>query len=77
MAINEIDRLLTVREVALMLHIHSNTLRRWSDTGMIKSLRISARGDRRYRHEDIVSFIDQFQAYKNNDTQNRGKTIQH
>lgn len=55
---NKIDKLLTVREVADILHVHPNTLRRWSDTGRIKFLRITERGDRRYRFSEVESFID-------------------
>jgi excisionase family DNA binding protein len=47
------DNMLTVREVSQILHVHSNTLRRWSDLGIIKAYRIGPRGDRRFRQEDI------------------------
>jgi len=46
--------MMTVREVADLLHIHSNTVRRWSDQGIIRAYRISARGDRRFRSEDVA-----------------------
>ena len=46
--------MLTVREVSQLLHVHSNTLRRWSDQGIIKTYRIGPRGDRRFRPEDIA-----------------------
>ncbi len=54
---NGIGPMLTVREVARFLHVHSNTVRRWSDTGLIKSHRITHRGDRRFKQEDIVRFL--------------------
>jgi excisionase family DNA binding protein len=54
----EQDSMLTTREVAGILGIHQNTVRRWSDLGLLKSSRISQRGDRRYRYEDITSFLD-------------------
>jgi len=50
---NQKDSLLTVREVSQILHVHSNTLRRWSDQGIIKAYRIGPRGDRRFKQEDI------------------------
>jgi transposase-like protein len=31
------SNMLTVREVSRLLHVHSNTLRRWSDQGIIKA----------------------------------------
>jgi excisionase family DNA binding protein len=51
------DRFLTVREVADMLHVHTNTARRWSDLGLIKSYRFGPRGDRRYKADDVHTFI--------------------
>jgi excisionase family DNA binding protein len=61
--------MLTVREVAQLLHIHVNTVRRWSDQGIIKSYRITARGDRRFKREDIAVFLadfNEFNSYKGN-----------
>jgi excisionase family DNA binding protein len=49
--------LLTVRDVAFLLHVHANTVRRWSDIGVLKSYRISSRGDRRFKREDIDQFL--------------------
>jgi excisionase family DNA binding protein len=61
--INNMDKLLTVKEVCEILHVHPNTLRRWSDLGRIKTLRITQRGDRRYRFSEIESFINGFEGY--------------
>ena len=49
--------MLTAGEVARLLHIHPNTVRRWSDRGLIRVYRISRRGDRRFRREDIARFL--------------------
>jgi excisionase family DNA binding protein len=49
--------MLTVREVARLLHIHPNTLRRWSNQGVIRAYRITARGDRRFRRDEIIRFL--------------------
>jgi excisionase family DNA binding protein len=49
--------MLTVREVAEMLHIHTNTVRRWSDQGVLRAYRITHRGDRRFRREDVAHFL--------------------
>ena len=51
------ERFLTVREVAELLHVHSNTARRWSDLGLIKSYRVGPRGDRRFKAEDLNNFV--------------------
>lgn len=48
---------LTVREVARILHIHENTVRRWSNRGVMKSYRINARGDRRFKKEEVESLL--------------------
>ena len=45
--------LLTTGQVAKLLHIHVNTVRRWSNKGILKSYRICGRGDRRFRKEDV------------------------
>jgi excisionase family DNA binding protein len=59
---DRIDKMLTPREVAELLHIHTNTLRRWSDKGRIVAYRINPRGDRRYRLQDIDYFLAQFNS---------------
>jgi excisionase family DNA binding protein len=51
------NNMLTVREVSQILHVHSNTLRRWSDQGIIKAYRIGPRGDRRFKQEDIALLL--------------------
>jgi excisionase family DNA binding protein len=53
----QIRPMLTVREVAEMLHIHTNTVRRWSDQGVLRAYRITHRGDRRFRREDVALFL--------------------
>jgi excisionase family DNA binding protein len=54
---NQMENMLTVREVSKLLHVHPNTLRRWADKGIIEAYRITARGDRRFSSKNIVSFI--------------------
>jgi len=56
--------LLTVREVARLLHVHPNTLRRWSNDGRIKAYRITARGDRRFKREEIERFLAELSEVK-------------
>ena len=51
------EPMLTVREVAVMLHVHVNTVRRWSDRGLLKSYQINKRGDRRFRQVDVALFL--------------------
>ena len=52
-----ISNLLITSEVAQMLHVHVNTVRRWSDEGLIKTYRLGTRGDRRFKQEDIARFL--------------------
>ena len=54
---SRLSHMLTVGEAARILHIHHNTLRRWSDQGLIRSYRINGRGDRRFNYEDITRFL--------------------
>lgn len=49
--------MLTVREVARLLNIHTNTVRRWGDKGIFRTYRITKRGDRRFKREDIYRFL--------------------
>jgi excisionase family DNA binding protein len=60
----KMDEMLAVKDVAGLLHVHPNTLRRWSNDGRIKAYRITSRGDRRFRHEDIARFLAQFNSPK-------------
>jgi excisionase family DNA binding protein len=49
--------MLTTSEVARLLSVHINTVRRWSNQGILKAYRIGSRGDRRFRKEDIDDFF--------------------
>jgi excisionase family DNA binding protein len=49
--------MLTATEVAQLLNVHINTVRRWSNRGIIRAYRIGPRGDRRFWKEDIASFL--------------------
>lgn len=48
---------LTASDVARLLNVHLNTVRRWSNQGLLKTYRIGPRGDRRYQQKDIGEFI--------------------
>jgi excisionase family DNA binding protein len=49
--------MLTIREASRLLNVHSNTLRRWAEQGLVKAYRIGPRGDRRFRREDIAALL--------------------
>ena len=55
----EINSMLTISNVAQLLNVHINTVRRWSNQGILKAYRIGSRGDRRFQLEDITSFLSQ------------------
>jgi excisionase family DNA binding protein len=68
---DEIMPMLTVKDVARILNIHVNTARRWSDQGIIKSYRITRRGDRRFRQEDITHFLSEYNDFNMNKSSTR------
>ena len=55
----EIGSMLTTSDVAHLLNVHINTVRRWSNQGILVTYRIGSRGDRRFHREDITSFLSQ------------------
>ena len=57
------SNMLTVREVADLLHVHPNTLRRWSNKGVIRAYRITPRGDRRFKREEIDRFLTELNGH--------------
>ena len=48
---------LTVSQAAHALGVHPNTVRTWTAQGVLPCLRINGRGDRRYRRDDLASFV--------------------
>ena len=53
-----IDRMLTVNEVAHLLHVHPGTVRRWEKQGQLKSYRLGPKGIIRFKSEDVSDFIN-------------------
>jgi excisionase family DNA binding protein len=57
MAIQDIGPMLTASEVADLLHLHVNTVKRLGDRGELPFYRVCKRGDRRFRYEDVLAFL--------------------
>ena len=51
------ERLLTVSDVARFMNVHQNSVRYWSDMGLLRCYRIGRRGDRRFRPDDVDAFL--------------------
>ncbi len=56
---SELSELMTLKEVSEMLKVHPNTLRQWDEKGILVALRFGARGDRKYRKNDILKLLNQ------------------
>jgi excisionase family DNA binding protein len=50
--------LLTLQEACNVLKVHPNTLRQWDKIGTLPAIRIGTKRIRRYRKQDIISFLE-------------------
>ena len=53
----QIITMLSISDVAWLFGIHSNTVRRWADRGIIRACRSNSRGDRRFRRRDVARLL--------------------
>jgi len=51
------DGMLTAGEAAKLLNVHINTVRRWTNKGLLKAYRVGRRHDRRFTQQDIDHFL--------------------
>ena len=54
--------MMKIGEVARLLDVHENTIRRWSNQGIIASYRLPGRGDRRFRLADITRLMSHLEG---------------
>ena len=65
MVINERNSTaLTTSDIAHLLNLHINTVRRWSDNGIIRSHRIGPRSDRIFYWDDITHLLKEHKVKK-------------
>ncbi|MBN1600760.1 MAG: helix-turn-helix domain-containing protein [Chitinispirillaceae bacterium] len=57
------NRMLTTSAVARLLNIHVNTVRRWSNSGVLTPYRIGPRGDRRFPKDEVLRFLSNYDEY--------------
>ncbi len=51
-------QILTINEVAEILRVHPQTVRRWADTGELKYYQFSSKGRRRFNLQDVMDFLN-------------------
>lgn len=51
------DGLLSATGAARLLGVHPNTIRRWSDDGLVHAYRVGKRSDRRFSRTDLEKFL--------------------
>ena len=56
-AFEKSDSLLSVAQAAGLLGVHPNTVRAWTEAGRLQAYRINARGDRRFRRDDVERLL--------------------
>ena len=53
----EKHRILTIAEAAEFLHVSQTSLRRWTNSGKLRSFRVGGRNERRFLMEDLLAFM--------------------
>lgn len=54
------NTLLSLQEVADLIGVHPETLRRWDREGKLPAIKINERGDRKYRYGDVIKVLGNF-----------------
>lgn len=51
------SKLLTIKEAARYLNVSEMSLRRWTNSGKLKCLRVGKKNERRFQEEDLIEYI--------------------
>jgi excisionase family DNA binding protein len=54
--------LLDIRQAAALLQVSAASLRRWTNAGLLASFRVGGRRERRFRHADLLAFLESHPA---------------
>jgi len=52
------NELLDIAQAAAFLNVSETSLRRWTNSGQLRCLRVGRRRERRFRREDLLSFLE-------------------
>ena len=58
MSIENLPKILTLKQASEVLNCHPNTLRNWDRRGILIAIRFGPRGDRRFRKSDVLALIN-------------------
>lgn len=53
----DLDKLLTIKEAASLLHVSEMSLRRWTNAGKLKCYRVGGNSERRFNKQDLLNFL--------------------
>src|SRR3981189_582967 len=52
------ERLLTIKQAAALLSVSQVSLRRWTNEGLLASMRVGGKRERRFREADLLAFME-------------------
>jgi excisionase family DNA binding protein len=57
-AAGDLNELLDIAQAAAFLNVSETSLRRWTNSGQLRCLRVGRRRERRFRREDLLAFLE-------------------